>query len=104
MYTVSASSYDDSQLSIVANAIKGAIVEYKNAGGENYGAFSVNVYYDEDDNAYSAECDFADDYNMTIMYYSNSGCVDDVDNLYNLKSDEVIEEMARVIVGENWIN
>ena len=86
------------QAALLANAIKKAIIEFKEDGGENEGAFSVNATYE--DGSFEAEVDFKPNYNMTVMYEDE---VESVSRLYALTWDEELCRLAGLMISEGWV-
>ncbi|MCO7246381.1 hypothetical protein [Halomonas sp. Mc5H-6] len=86
------------QAAKLAYAIKKAIVEFKEEGGENEGSFSVNSTYEDGD--FEAEVDFKPNYNMTVMYEDE---VETVSRLYALTWDEELCRLAGLMISEGWV-
>ena len=88
------------ELMKLTKAIRESIIEYKENGGLNENAFSLNARIEND--TIIAECSFNEDYNMTIMYGTNTDN-DTVASLYHLQNNDEMERLAFVMLDNEWI-
>lgn len=91
---------ESEQSARLAYAIREAIKAFKESGGENENAFSVDAQYENGE--FSAQCDFNENFNMTIMLHEDTDNKT-VDSLFNLENDKELCRMAGLILSEGWV-
>ena len=84
----------------LATAIKTAIKEFKEAGGINENAFSVDAVLE--DGEFKARVSFCENDSMTIMYQTDSDN-DTVQSIFDLTNDDEIQRLASLMLSENWV-
>ncbi len=91
------------QAAKLALAIRDAIRQYKEAGGENHHAFSVGARYE--DGEFVADVDFDESNEKIIMYYAHT---DDetVDALYECgpEAEHELARLAGLMLSEGWVD
>ncbi|RMG71283.1 MAG: hypothetical protein D6711_15610 [Chloroflexi bacterium] len=92
---------ESAQAARLAHAIKKAISEYKEAGGENGKAFSVNAQYVEGE--FNAQCSFEENFEMTVLYCEDTDN-DTVSSIYELQNDEELCRLAGLMLSEGWVS
>lgn len=75
------------------DALRAAIIDYKESYDDYSNAFSANIF--DDDDEYYAECSFSEDSNLLVVH-SESSQSSDVAALWNL-DDDVISDIAHII-------
>lgn len=91
---------DSEQAALLAHAIRESIKEYKDNNGENENGFSVDAQYE--DGKFIARCTFSEDYNMTVMYYTE-GNDEVVASLFNLQNENELCRLAGLMLSEGWV-
>lgn len=92
---------ESEQAAKLAFAIRKAITEYKENGGENNNGFSVDATYD--DGEFIAQCSFSEDMTMTVMYYEDSDN-EVVKSLFNLQNEREICRLAGLMLSNGWVS
>lgn len=92
---------ESEQAAKLAFAIREAITQFKENGGENENAFSVDAQYE--DGVFTAQCAFYEDYNMTVMYSEDT---DDntVESLFDLQGEKELCRLAGLMLSEGWVS
>ena len=86
----------------LSTAIRIAIDDYKEQGGDNHHAFSVNARFEE--GGFLAECDFDRNHTMTIMYEEDAAL--EVTKLFENTedSDEILSHLAGIMFEYNFVD
>ena len=84
----------------LASAIRESIQAFKENGGENKNAFSVDAQYEYGE--FIAQCDFSENLNMTIMYCED-GDNEAVASLFNLQDEFELCSLAGLMLSEGWV-
>ncbi|EXU75335.1 hypothetical protein ABW286_05235 [Erwinia papayae] len=92
---------ESEQAANLAFAIREAIAEYKDNGGDNENSFSVDAKYN--DGEFNAQCSFSEDMSMTVMYYVGTDN-ETVQSLFNLQNEKELCRIAGLMLSEGWVS
>lgn len=92
---------ESEQAVMLAFAIREAISEYKENGGDNENSFSVDANYN--DGEFNAQCSFSEDMSMTVMYYEGTDN-QTVESLFNLQNEKELCRLAGLMLSEGWVS
>jgi hypothetical protein len=88
------------QAAQLAAAMRDAIIEYKENGGENENAFAVEAEYE--DGEFSARCTFTEHANYLIMYYEGTDDAQ-VESLFNMTDDTELCRLAGMMLTQGLV-
>lgn len=88
------------QAAQLAFQIRQAIQEYKENGGENENSFSVDAQYNEGE--FTAQVNFAEDHQMTIMYGEDTSN-ETVASLFDCSNEQELCRLAGLMLSEGWV-
>ena len=91
---------DSPQAAALATKIKEEIKQFKEDGGENENAFSVDAQYEDGD--FVVQCDFTKNTNMIVMYEPDTDN-ETVQSLFELQNDEELCRLAGLMLSEGWV-
>ncbi|EPL2117093.1 TPA: hypothetical protein MCU09_005651 [Klebsiella pneumoniae] len=92
---------ESEQAAKLAFAIREAITEYKENGGDNENSFSVDAKYENGE--FKAQCSFSEDMTMTVMYYEGSDN-EVVKSLFNLQNESELCRLAGLMLSNGWVS
>lgn len=91
---------ESAQAANLAIAIRAAIIEFKENGGENENSFSVDAQFE--DGEFTAQCAFSEVDSMTVMYQEGTDG-EIVASLFGLQNDKELCRMAGLMLSEGWV-
>ncbi|ALK35221.1 hypothetical protein [Burkholderia plantarii] len=97
-----AESVGDPAVWRLGKLIRDAVAEFRDAGGANENAFSVDAEFVAGD--FSVKVDFRENYNFTVMYQTDTDN-ETVDKIFHGDPDanDEVRRMAALMLSEGWV-